>query len=308
MGKDEMDQFEIVFIGYLGTYTVVPFGAPAIVESGGPVFYCSVAASRLQKRIGMVTRVSDSEGHLVEPLKQAGIALFTQARQTPRYRAVFPTPNVDERHVFLERGAECFGIDDMPAIKPCVIHLAGWHIREFSLEFMQQLKTLGFRVSVDMQAFVFQTDKETGRICLEDISEKKEIVSTADFVKLDAVEAKMLTGTDVLQDQARLLEDWGSKETVITYSEGVLARREGKTTITKFTNKSVQGRMGRGDTVMAAYLAQRLDHSVEDSLRFAAALTSIKLEHPGPFRGSIQDVVERMDGELQMLDGGASLR
>lgn len=288
----------MVFIGYLGTFTVVPFGGPAIVESGGPVFYCSVAASRLSKRVGMVTRVSDSEAHLVEPLKQAGIGLFAQPRPTPRYRAVFPTSNVDERHVFLEKGAERFEIDDMPPIGPCVIHLAGWHIREFSVEFIEQLKMRGFRVSVDMQAFVFQTDKETGRVHLEDIPEKKEIVSMADFVKLDAAEAKTLTGTDVLQDQARLLEDWGSKETVITYSEGALAHSGGKSVVTRFTNKNMQGRMGRGDTVMAAYLTRRLDHSVEDSLRFASALASIKLENPGPFKGTIQDVIDRMDGEV----------
>jgi sugar/nucleoside kinase (ribokinase family) len=117
----------------------------------------------------------------------------------------------------------------------------------------------------------------------------------AHFVKLDAVEAQILTGADVLKDQADMLEDWGSSETIITSSEGALARSKGKTTFVKFTNRSTQGRMGRGDTVMGSYLARRLDHSVEDSLRFAAALTSIKMESAGPFRGSLDDVIERMD-------------
>jgi len=63
----------------------------------------------------------------------------------------------------------------------------------------------------------------------------------------------------------------------------------------RFTNKSNRGRMGRGDTVMGSYLARRLDHSVEDSLRFAAALTSIKMESIGPFTGSLKEVLERMD-------------
>jgi sugar/nucleoside kinase (ribokinase family) len=294
-GKVEMNHLEIVFIGYLGTYTIIPFATPSVVESGGPAFYCSMTASRLARRVGMVTRVSDSEAHLVELLKATGIGLFAQHRQTPRYRAVFPTANVDERQVFLARGAQPFDIDDIPPIEPCLIHLAGWHIREFSLKFMQQLKARGFRLSVDMQTFVFQTDHETGRVYLEDIPEKKEILSTADFVKCDVAEAEILTGADVPEDQAELLEDWGSKETVITYSEGALARSKGKTTLAKFTNRSVQGRMGRGDTVVAAYLAQRLDHSVEDSLRFATALTSIKLEYPGPFRGSLEDVIARMN-------------
>lgn len=45
---------------------------------------------------------------------------------------------------------------------------------------------------------------------------------------------------------------------------------------------------------MGSYLAPRLDHPVEDSLQFAAALTSIKMESGGPFGGSLEDVLERM--------------
>lgn len=291
-----MDIFDIAFIGYLGTYTIVPFTGPPVVESGGPVFYCSMTASRLARRVVTVTRVSDGEAHLIDVLNRSGITLLAQHRQTPRYRAVFATENVDERQVFLERRAATFEIDDMPALKPCLIHLAGWHIREFSLEFIRKLKERGFRVSVDMQGFVFETEPETGYVYPQDIPEKKEIVSAVDFVKLDATEGKVLTGTETPRDQAKMLEDWGSKETVITYSEGALVRSEGKTTLAKFTNRTSRGRMGRGDTVMGAYLAQRLHHSVEDSLRFAAALTSIKLEYPGPFKGSISDVVAKMDG------------
>jgi sugar/nucleoside kinase (ribokinase family) len=77
-----------------------------------------------------------------------------------------------------------------------------------------------------------------------------------------------------------------------------LAQRNGHSAFAKFTNMTTQGRMGRGDTVMGSYLARRLDHSVEDSIRFAAALVSIKMEHTGPFKGSIDDVIRRMDGAV----------
>jgi sugar/nucleoside kinase (ribokinase family) len=108
------------------------------------------------------------------------------------------------------------------------------------------------------------------------------------------MEAQTLTGADVLQDQADMLEEWGSSETIITSSAGVLARRKGKSTFVKFTHRITLGRMGRGDTVMGSYLARRLDHGVEDSLKFAAALASIKMESPGPFRGTLEDVLGRM--------------
>jgi sugar/nucleoside kinase (ribokinase family) len=73
-----------------------------------------------------------------------------------------------------------------------------------------------------------------------------------------------------------------------------LAPVSGKTYYEKFSNQSVVGRTGRGDTAFAAYLAYRLDHEVTESLRFAAALVSLKMESPGPFGGTLADVLARM--------------
>jgi len=152
-----------------------------------------------------------------------------------------------------------------------------------------------------MQSFVLQGDDETGLLRSKDVPEKKEILAMVDFVKLDAMEAQTLTGADRLQEQAEILEGWGSSETVITSSEGVYAWTKGKSAFVKFTNRATRGRMGRGDTLMGSYLARRIDHSIEDSLRFAAALTSIKLESSGPFRGSMGDVLARMETSIPFL-------
>ncbi len=115
----------------------------------------------------------------------------------------------------------------------------------------------------------------------------------ADCVKLDANEAGWLTGTDDPLTAAEMLDGWGSRETLITRADGVLARREGKNYFERFCNRSIQGRTGRGDTLIGAYLARRLDCSVRESLRFAAVLTSIKMEARGPFRDTLAEVLER---------------
>ena len=74
----------------------------------------------------------------------------------------------------------------------------------------------------------------------------------------------------------------------------MLARVGGKTFYERFSNRSVAGRTGRGDTTFAGYLAWRMDHGPAESLRFAAALVSIKMETPGPFQGTLADVLARM--------------
>jgi sugar/nucleoside kinase (ribokinase family) len=111
------------------------------------------------------------------------------------------------------------------------------------------------------------------------------------------VEARVLTGMGDLEAAARQFESCGSPETVITHADGVLARVNGITCYEKFSNRSTVGRTGRGDTTFAAYLARRGDHDVAESLKFAAALVSIKMETPGPFQGTLADVLMRMKQE-----------
>lgn len=303
-GEPEMNHYDIVFIGQMGRSTIVPFEGSLFVEPGSPVLFAAIAASCSGKRIAAVTKISKGEECLMEPLQTAGIDLFLQPGEISEVRIVFPTANVDQRQVSVIKSGEHFTLGDIPPFEPCLIHLCTFGHTEFQLNLMSELKTRGFRLSVDMQGFVLRADDKTGVVHLKDVPEKKEIVSMADFVKLDAVEAQVLTGASVLQDQAEILEDWGSSETIITSSRGALAQSEGKSAFVSFTSRSIEGRMGRGDTVMGSYLARRLDHSVQDSLRFATALTSIKMEFTGPFRGSLLDVINRMEKSASEGLGG----
>jgi sugar/nucleoside kinase (ribokinase family) len=289
-----MKPYDIVFIGQLGTGTIIPFEGSPFIEQASPVLFAAIAASCLGKKTAAVTRVPEGEEYLLGPLKTAGVDLFVERGEIVQYRVVFKTADIDQRQPFLIKGAKQFVIDDIPPFEPCLMHLCCVGAPQSQLELMRGLRARGFRLSVDMQGFVLQPDSETGALHPKDVHEKKEILSIADFVKVDALEAKVLTGADALQEQANILEGWGSAETIITSSQGALVQRTGKATFAKFTNASTRGRMGRGDTLIGSYLQHRLDHSVEDSVQFAAALTSIKIESPGPFRGSLDDVLERM--------------
>jgi sugar/nucleoside kinase (ribokinase family) len=287
-----MNHYDIVFVGQMGMGTVVPFGGSPFDVLGSPVLFASTAASCLGKRIAVVTTISKNDEHLLEPIRMAGIDLYIQPGETAQYRIVFLTENVDERQAFHVKGKS--HIDKIPSFKPCLVHLCCIGIREVQLDLMRSIKSSGFRLSVDMQGFMLQAYNEKGAVRLEDFPEKKEILNMADFVKLDTMEAQTLTGADAMQNQAEILEDWGSSETIITSSEGVLTRSGGVTMFANFTNRSTKGRMGRGDTVIGSYISRRLDHPVEDSLKFSAALASIKMESTGPFNGSLEDVLERM--------------
>jgi hypothetical protein len=73
-----MNSYDIVFIGHMAYGTIVPFKGPPFVEQGCPVLFASIAASCVGKRIAAVTKISDGENYLLEPMRAAGIDLFVQ--------------------------------------------------------------------------------------------------------------------------------------------------------------------------------------------------------------------------------------
>ena len=291
----EMNQYDIVFVGHVSVDQINPFKGTTRIEPGGAALFGPMAASCVTKRIAVVTRIARTERYLLDPFRAAGIDVYVQdSHETTHMNVIHPSASIDERQMFQNKNAGFFLLEEMPLLDPCLIHLGGLTDREFTLPFMKGIKERGFRLSVDMQSFVRQVDETTRSISFGDVFEKQEIMSMADFVKLDVVEAKILTGTEDLAEAIAICDAWGSPETVITRSDGVLARRDEKNYFERFSNKSIVGRTGRGDTTFGAYLARRLDHSVEESLRFAASLASIKMETSGPFNGTLEDVLERM--------------
>lgn len=275
---------------------ITPYGGETVVAPGSAVLCGAIAAARIGARVAVVTKIAQADEGILKPFKDLGVETFVVPSKVTTYAVVIhPTPNVDERILKIRRSSGPFALEDMPTIATRNLHLAGISDQEFSLDFMRGLHDLGYALSADMQSFVRQVDPIGRDILFKDVPLKREIVALMSKVKLDIVEAKVLTGTEDLEEAAKIFESWGCPETVITSADGALARVRGKTYYQKFTNRSTVGRTGRGDTTFAAYLARRNDHDVADSLGFAAALVSIKMETPGPFQGTLSDVLARMN-------------
>ena len=86
------------------------------------------------------------------------------------------------------------------------------------------------------------------------------------------------------------LAAYGPREIVLTQSSGVTVYAEGKISQAPFTPRNLSGRTGRGDTCFGTYVAKRLSLTPEEACRWAGAVTTLKQEHPGPWRGSPADV------------------
>ena len=287
--------YDITFVGHMCYDEIIPFGGKPVVAPGSAVLCGAMVAARVGKKVAAVVKMSQKDESILNPMKEVGVDTYLIPGEVTTYsRVLHESANVDERKLTIVRTAGLISIKDVPELKSRCVHLAGISDSEFDMSLINGLKSRGYSMSADMQSFVRQITPVTNEINFADVKNKKEIVNLMDKVKLDIVEAKILTGTDDLEKAAIIVETWGCPEIMITHSQGVLARVKGKTYYEKFSNSSVAGRTGRGDTTFAAYLSWRLEHDVAESLKFAAAIVSIKMETPGPFKGTLEDVMKRI--------------
>lgn len=286
---------DITFMGHMCYDEIHPFGGEPTTAPGSAVLCGAMAAARVGARVTVVTRMSAEDDAILDPMRDLGVEChLVPVEHTTRMRVVHPCADVDVREMDQVENAGYLMASDMPAIESRFVHLAGITDQEFTLDLIRGLRERGFSVSTDMQSFVRQVDPETRKISFADVPQKAEIVSLLDRVKLDVVEAKLLTGEEDLATAAKHFADWGCPEVLITRADGVQALVGGEAMFEPFSNSSVVGRTGRGDTTFAGYMARRLTHDPAESLKFAAALVSIKMESPGPFHGTLEDVLQRM--------------
>ncbi len=294
--------YDITFVGHMCYDEVSYYNKPGYTAPGSAVLCGAAVAARVGKKVALVTRLNKQDEHILDSLKDIGVDCYiSYSDETSIMHVGHPSDNVDEREMILKANAGQFQIEDFPDIDSTFVHLAGISNQEFTMEFMQGLKEKGYSISIDLQSFVRQAHPITKEVSYGDDDRKIEIVTIMDRVKLDVVEGEVLTGSKDLETAARTIASWGCPEVLITQGTGVLAIVDNKRYWEAFTNTSVIGRTGRGDTTFAAYLCARLNKKVDYSLKFAASLVSLKMESVGPYTGNLQDALNRMirDERLQ---------
>jgi len=291
--------YDLVFAGNIAFDEIHPFEGEPHTLFGSAVYFAAMATAWSERKIALVARIALEDVPLLEPMRNTRIAIhISPAEVTTRHQAFHPTENIDDRQVVQPASAGHFSIDDLPPMEPTLVHLASVTDQDFTVEFIRDLHDRGFACTVDMQGFVRHVDTSTGSVAYGDVAAKEEIARMTAKMKLDVLEARYLTGTSDMEEAAAIIEGWGCPEVMVTGADGVVVRHGGRIYRERFSYRNISGRTGRGDTVFGSYLARRLDHDITESLAFASALASIKVETPGPFTGSVDQVLERMGTQL----------
>ncbi len=283
--------YDIVMMGHISRDIIVYQGSEEQVVAG-PVVYSSAAAVRAGARILVVTRcVPEDRGHLNSIGESGAEVQVLDSAATTSIRNVYHSVDRERRTVTLLSRADPFTVDEIPAVSTHTFYFAGLFVGELPDALILPAARRA-DVALDVQG-VLRTEVK-GSLIFRDWAAKDEYLPHIAYLKADAAEAEILTGTNDREKAAHMLGGMGAREVMITHHTEVIVGAAGRIYRAPFTPRNLSGRTGRGDTCFAAYLARRLRDGIQDSLEFAAALVSIKMETPGVFTGSIADVRARM--------------
>ena len=278
---------DIMMIGHFAKDRLVVDGRSENA-SGGAVYYGSVALRRLGVDVAVVTRLHPGDFSLLDELEQEGVQVFaTAAPETSGIENIYNSADMERRICKLMNFAGPFQPGEIPDLSARIYLVASIIAGEVDLPLLKSLARRG-PVAIDIQGFVRVRDN--GALVFRQWPDMAEGLSQVTYLKVDRAEAELLTGLSDMVAAAHRLAGYGPREIVLTQSSGVTVFAERQIHQASFTPRSLDGRTGRGDTCFATYLGKRLTASPEEATRLAAAVTTLKQERPGPWRGTLADV------------------
>ena len=283
-----MKHYYTLVLGHLSKDVIV---TPEQEESmiGGAVVYSSVTARRIGANVAALTKLNADDLSALDVFATHGVPVIHRAsRQTTSIRNTYLTADRERRTCEAISIADPFELNDIPEDVTAGVYYMGGLIRgEFPEELVRALSGRG-KTAVDVQGYLRVA--RGGPMVFEDWDRKREIIPLIHFLKTDAAEAEILTGEQDCEEAARILHGWGADEVMVTRNAGVVVCVGGRIHTSPFTSRNLSGRTGRGDTCFCTYCTWRKDHAPDESCLFAAALTSLKMETPGPFSKTVADV------------------
>ncbi len=288
-----MYDVDIMIIGHFAKDRLVVDGAGKIA-CGAAAYYGSVALRHFGVRVALVTRLHPDDFPLLDELKQEGVQVFaTAAPETTGIENFYDSADM-ERRTYKPLGfAGPIRREDIPELSAQVYMVSGIMSGEVEPPLIRWLAARG-PLALDAQGFI--RFREEDSLVYRQWSNMAEDLAHVAYLKVDRFEAEFLTGEADLHSAARQLAAYGPREIVLTQTSGVTVYADGQIYEAPFTPRSLEGRTGRGDTCFTTYVGKRLSAPAEEACRFAAAVTTLKQEQIGPWRGTLDDLEALLTG------------
>ena len=289
-----METYDLMILGPATRDVNIDYTGAEDRSVGGAVTFCTPAARAAGAKVFAAVKIAESDRDILDVFSMPGedIALLPSEKTTLMRNEYF-TPDRERRRAACPAQSGPIMPEEVPDVKCRMYHLAGLLYGDFPGELLVELKKRGM-LAADAQGFL--RHNENGSLVFHDWAEKLQYLPMLDFLKTDAAEAEILTGTTDRVAAAKQLYAWGAREILISHNTEMLAYDGAEIYTCPVKARNLSGRTGRGDTTTGSYLAMRLQGaSVPEALRYATACVSLKMETPGIFRGTKADVLAYLD-------------
>jgi sugar/nucleoside kinase (ribokinase family) len=296
-----MNKLELCCIGHI-TLDKVVTPKSTVHMPGGTSFYVSGAIRHLKGiDYALVTAVGASEMAVVDELRANGVRVTVHpSTHSVCFENIYGE-NQNNRTQRVQAKADPFTVEQLKDTEADIFHLGALLADDFSLDVIKYLAGKAL-VSVDSQGYLREV-RDT-QVYAIDWKEKKEALKYVHFLKANEHEMAVLTGYTDVPSAAGQLADWGVGEVLITLGDMGSTLYDGNTfyRIPAYQPHEIVDATGCGDTYMAGYLYQRAKGAgMEEAGRFAAALSTLKIERSGPAQASYEDVVHCMQTRKQRM-------
>lgn len=284
-----MSQFDSLIIGEVARDTNVDYDGTTVQAIGGAVYYSGFAAAGIGHKIAVLPKAAMTPEELTEAFAKAPNVTVYPLPSAASFvtKNVYHTPDRERRTSTVDSVIDPYRTEEIPAVDAKIWHLAGLVGGDIPNEIIPFAAERAM-VAIDVQCMLRWV--ENGGMVYHDWAEKKEMLPYVRFLKTDAAEAEILTGLTDRAEAAKVLYSWGAKEILITHNTEVLVYDGREIHTCPIRARNLSGRTGRGDTTFAGYINERLTQDIPTALRTATALVSLKMETPGPYMGTRQDV------------------
>lgn len=289
--KEDVLESDIVILGHIAK-DVIEIDGKSQPALGGAVYYGAIAGSHMGLRISVITKLNKDDFSILEIFKINGINCFAfPSEQTSGLKNIYSSENMEFRTYEPLGFAGLFKKEEIPEIKTTYFVIGPILAGEVDLGLLKYIsEKFEEKLCLDIQGFIRVREKDTVNYRNLTQEEKLEILPRVNILKVDQKEAEVLTGKKDIDEALKELIEYGSHEIVLTHEKGISVNANRRIYSFPWKNKSSIGRTGRGDTAFISYLGSRITKSPEESLKFAAALTSLKLESPEPFMLPLNEV------------------
>lgn len=288
-------RYDTLILGQVCLDTNTDYDGKVTRAYGGAALFSGYASAAMGNRSAVLVKRNGASIDLNEAYSrcQPITILPLDSAESTRMENNYLSADRERRDCRCTTCIDAYHPEDLAGLDAKICHIAGLVRGDIGADVLIAAAKIGL-LAVDVQCML-RCVEPNRKMVMRDWEEKHELLPLISFLKTDAAEAEVMTGTADRAEAARLLHQWGAKEVMITHNSEVLVYDGTEYYTAPLRPRNLTGRTGRGDTTFACYLGERLHSSISESLRRAAALVSLKMETPGPFLGTREDMLAYLE-------------